>query len=143
MVSQLRYAFFPEFPVDEVSAHRFLRSIHNITIERGWSQLKFQFDANVDEFWDKGIIEGIYNTYDNRHIALARWLWSVLIQKEIKAWKNRFNAHKPRCDHQKFNPSGVAPNLAFSLYENNSGQKSSFNLFHPPLQHAANKHYHP
>jgi len=63
-----REAFFPEFPIDEVPAHRFLRSVHNITIERGWSQLKFQFDENVDLFWEQGIIEGIYDQYDDRHM---------------------------------------------------------------------------
>ncbi|KIJ37127.1 hypothetical protein M422DRAFT_260518 [Sphaerobolus stellatus SS14] len=102
LTTALREAFFPDFPVNEVP-------------------LKFQFDANVDEFWNKGFTDGIYDPYDEQHIALARWLWSVLIQKEITQWKNRFNAHKPRCDHQKFNPSGVALNVVFALYEKHGG----------------------
>ncbi|KIJ30748.1 hypothetical protein M422DRAFT_267689 [Sphaerobolus stellatus SS14] len=117
----LREAFFPDFPVDEIPAHRFLRSVHNITIEWGWSQLKFQFDANVDEFWDHGFIDGIYDPYKDEHIALARWLWARVVQKEINGWKERFNAHKPRKDPQKVNPSGVAPNIAFTLYEKYGG----------------------
>ncbi|HEV7738599.1 MAG TPA: hypothetical protein VGO47_14660 [Chlamydiales bacterium] len=52
---------------------------------------------------------------------LARWLWSALVQKEITEWKNRFNTHKPRRDPQKFNPSGVAPNIAYALYEKYGG----------------------
>ncbi|KIJ29780.1 hypothetical protein M422DRAFT_268732 [Sphaerobolus stellatus SS14] len=67
VATALREAFFPELSVDKVPAHRFLRSIHNITIERGWSQLKFQFDANVNSFWDNGLLEGIYDPYDERH----------------------------------------------------------------------------
>ncbi|KIJ40770.1 hypothetical protein M422DRAFT_256186 [Sphaerobolus stellatus SS14] len=47
--------------------------------------------------------------------SLARWLWSVLVQQEINVWKERFNAHKPRRDPQKVNPSGVSPNVAFAL----------------------------
>ncbi|KIJ38228.1 hypothetical protein M422DRAFT_176939 [Sphaerobolus stellatus SS14] len=121
LATALREAFFPELPVDEVPAHRFLKSIHNITIECGWAQLKFQFDANVDEFWDQGILQGIYDIYDDRHVVLARWLWSVLIQKEITEWKERLNAHKPRRDAQKFNPSGVALDVAFALYEKYNG----------------------
>ncbi|KIJ44634.1 hypothetical protein M422DRAFT_251928 [Sphaerobolus stellatus SS14] len=96
------------FPVDEVQ-------------HIGWSQLKIQFDANVDEFWDKGIADGIYDAYDGWHIALAQWLWSILIQQEIARWKERFNAHKPHHDAQKFNPSGVAPNVTFALYEKHGG----------------------
>jgi hypothetical protein len=59
--------FVPELSIDEIPAHRFLKSIHNITIERGWAQLKFQFDVNVDKFWDEGILNGIYNPNDDRH----------------------------------------------------------------------------
>ncbi|KIJ52906.1 hypothetical protein M422DRAFT_242852 [Sphaerobolus stellatus SS14] len=79
LATALCEAFFPEFPVNE---------------------LKFQFDANMDEFWDKGFTDGIYDPYDEQHI---------------------FNAHKPRRDHQKFNPSGVAPNVVFALYEKHGG----------------------
>ena len=68
LTTSYRETFFPELPVNEVPAHCFLKSIHNITIERGWSQLKLQFDANVDEFWDQGIIDGIYDMYDDRHM---------------------------------------------------------------------------
>ncbi|KIJ33865.1 hypothetical protein M422DRAFT_264157 [Sphaerobolus stellatus SS14] len=121
LATALWEAFFPEFPVNEIPAHCFLRSIHSITIERGWSQLKFQFDANVDEFWDRGIIEGIYDAYDEQHIALACSLWSILIQKEITTWKDRFNSHKPQCDRQKFNQSGVQLDVAFALPEKHGG----------------------
>ncbi|KIJ56056.1 hypothetical protein M422DRAFT_239247 [Sphaerobolus stellatus SS14] len=100
LATALHETFFPDFPVNE---------------------LKFQFDAKVDEFWDKGFTDGIYDPYDEQHIALARWLWSVLIQKEITQWKNRFNAHKPHHDQQKFNPSGVALNVVFALYEKHGG----------------------
>ncbi|KIJ53062.1 hypothetical protein M422DRAFT_243033 [Sphaerobolus stellatus SS14] len=105
VATALQEAFFPEFPIDE----------------RGWSQLKFQFDVNVDEFWDHGFTKGIYDVYDDAHIALARWLWAHLVQKEINAWKDRFNAHAPHKDPEKVNPSGVAPNIAFALYERYSG----------------------
>ena len=36
-------------------------------------------------------------------------------------WKERFNAHKPRWDPQKVNPSGVSPNVAFALPEKYNG----------------------
>ncbi|KIJ35154.1 hypothetical protein M422DRAFT_262532 [Sphaerobolus stellatus SS14] len=101
--------------------HDKLKRIGLAIYGRGWSQLKFQFDVNVDEFWDHGFTKGIYDVYDDAHIALARWLWAHLVQKEINAWKDRFNAHAPHKDPEKVNPSGVAPNIAFALYERYSG----------------------
>ncbi|KIJ29102.1 hypothetical protein M422DRAFT_269523 [Sphaerobolus stellatus SS14] len=121
LASALREAFFPDLSLDEIPAHRFLRSIHNITIERGWSQLKFQFDKNVEEFWQKGICEGIYDPYDDQHIGLAKWLWARIIQKEINLWKDQFNAHRTRKDPAKYNPSGVSLNVVFALYEQYGG----------------------
>ena len=43
------------------------------------------------------------------------------MQQEITAWKERFNAHTPRKDPMKVNPSGVSPNIAFALYERYHG----------------------
>jgi len=54
--------------VDELPAHRFLKSIYNITIERGWSQLKIQFCDNVKEFWARGELDGIYDPDNSRHM---------------------------------------------------------------------------
>jgi hypothetical protein len=45
-------------------AHRFLKSIHNITIERGWLRVRVQWGDNVKVFWEAG--EEIYNDMDPR-----------------------------------------------------------------------------
>jgi hypothetical protein len=49
-------------------------------------------------------------------------------------WKDRFNAHKTRRDPQKFNPSGVAPNIAFALYEKYNGINCLRNLTEDALE---------
>ena len=52
--------FSPE--MDEVAigaAHVFLKSIYNITIERGWLRVRLAWGDNVKLFWKAG--EGIYN----------------------------------------------------------------------------------
>jgi hypothetical protein len=54
-----REIFSPDLPIDELPAHRFLRSVNNITVERGWLQLRVRWGDNVKIFWDAGI--GIYN----------------------------------------------------------------------------------
>jgi len=58
---------FTDLSPDEIPAHRFLKSIYNITIERGWSQLKLQFCDNVKLFWEEGVLRGIYNTSKKEH----------------------------------------------------------------------------
>ncbi|KIJ34012.1 hypothetical protein M422DRAFT_263968 [Sphaerobolus stellatus SS14] len=96
LVTALRETFFPERPVDE-------------------------FDENVDEFWEQGIQDGIYDPFNSSQKVLALWLWALIIQKEINRWKERFNAHKTCKDSAKVNPSGVSPNVAFALYERYGG----------------------
>ena len=36
------------------AAHLFLRSVHNITIERGWLDLRREFSDNFPYFWSRG-----------------------------------------------------------------------------------------
>lgn len=53
---------------------------------------------------------------------LVQWLWSTVIQKELDTLKAKFNDHKVRMDHSKLIPSGVSPNVAFSLHEAYGGE---------------------
>ncbi|KAF8832133.1 hypothetical protein HHX47_DHR1000890 [Lentinula edodes] len=48
---------------------------------------------------------------------LARWLWSKLIQSELDDLRDKFNNHRSRKDRGKWLPSGLSPNVAFSLHE--------------------------
>jgi hypothetical protein len=63
MFSHLFY--FREYFSPELSeagleaAHRFLKSIYNITVERGWLRLRLSWGDNVKVFWEAGA--GIYN----------------------------------------------------------------------------------
>lgn len=52
--------FSPQLDLVEVGpAHRFLKSIYNITIERGWLRLRLHWGDNVRVYWAAG--QGIYN----------------------------------------------------------------------------------
>ena len=51
----LRVTFFPEWDNDELPAHRYLRSVHNIAIERSWLRLRLDFgDTAIAWFRKKG-----------------------------------------------------------------------------------------
>jgi len=116
----LREAFAAHLNLDELPAHRFVQSIHNITIERGWLRLRLQWGDNVKIFWDAGV--GLYNSSNPDQYELVQWLWPKLIQQELNTLKTRFNDHVVRKDRGKKFPSGVSPNIAYTLYEDYGGQ---------------------
>lgn len=51
------------------------------------------------------------------HSELVQWLWPKLIQQEIDELQERLNNHPTRLDRKKKLPSGVSPNVAFTLYQ--------------------------
>jgi hypothetical protein len=53
---------------------------------------------------------------------LVQWLWSTVIQKELNTLIVKFNDHKVRTDRTKLIPSGVAPNVAYSLHNAYGGE---------------------
>ncbi|KAH7903949.1 hypothetical protein BJ138DRAFT_1019807 [Hygrophoropsis aurantiaca] len=120
VATALREIFNPDLPVSEFPAHRFMRSVNNITIERGWLRLRLQWGDNVLVFWEAG--RDIYNPTDPQQYELVQWLWSTIIQKELDTLKARFNDHKVRFDADKLIPSGVSPNVAYSLMEKYGGE---------------------
>ncbi|KDQ11750.1 hypothetical protein BOTBODRAFT_176943 [Botryobasidium botryosum FD-172 SS1] len=114
LANALREEFSPHIDIEEVPAHRFLRSVHNILIERGWRLLQIQWGDNVYNEFKRG--EGtVYDPGNARHYKLTQWLWPKLIQQELDELKEKFNSHRVRRDHKKVLPSGVSPNEAYLL----------------------------
>ena len=60
-----RELFSPHLNREQLVAHMFLKSVHNITIERGWLRLHLQWGDNVKIFWDAG--SDIYNSTNHHH----------------------------------------------------------------------------
>ena len=52
---------YPDHDVDGNHVHRYLKSIHNIVIEKGWWRLHTLWGDNVVAFFEDGIKQGIYN----------------------------------------------------------------------------------
>ncbi|KAJ3924381.1 MAG: hypothetical protein NXY57DRAFT_359343 [Lentinula lateritia] len=65
----LREELASNLPIDILPVHKFLQSIHNITIERGWLRLCLDWGENVKIYWDVGA--GIYNPSDPQHNSLV------------------------------------------------------------------------
>ena len=60
-----REVFASHLSVSEIPAHKYLKSVHNITIERGWLRLRLQWGDNVKVYWDAGI--GVYVAENPAH----------------------------------------------------------------------------
>ncbi len=52
---------------DEIPAHRYVRSVHNIAIERSWLRLRLDFGDNMVQSFEKGEHMGIYKPADPDH----------------------------------------------------------------------------
>lgn len=101
-------------------AHKFLRSVHNIRIERGWVDFRQGLGHNVPHFWENG--EGVYVEGNLTHEYLAKWLWPPLIQAELDDVRDRMNNNFSRRNPDKLLPSGCSPNDAYALYEDYGGE---------------------
>lgn len=56
--------FHPEYLPHELPAHVYLRSVHNISIERAWLHLRLDFGDNAVIAFEKGALEHGYNDQD-------------------------------------------------------------------------------
>ncbi len=45
---------YSDLDIDILVAHRYLQSIYNITIERGWLRLRIEWGDNVRVIWENG-----------------------------------------------------------------------------------------
>ncbi|GJJ06685.1 hypothetical protein Clacol_000880 [Clathrus columnatus] len=115
IVNALWETFAPHLGEDAPPAHRFLRSVNNITIERGWLQLWLQWGDNVKIYWEAR--EGIYHPQDLKHFELVQWLWPKLINQELDELQDHLNNHRVRKDRTKISPSGMTPHITLSLYK--------------------------
>jgi len=59
-----RTIFHPDYDHTELPAHVYMRSVRNITIERGWLRLRLDWGDNVVTFFQKGIEDGMYHPDD-------------------------------------------------------------------------------
>ncbi|KAG8921117.1 hypothetical protein FRC02_000437 [Tulasnella sp. 418] len=116
----LREAYSPDLDANVIPPHQFLKSIHNIVVERGWLGLRLRWGDNVVEHWNDGL--EVYNPVDKKQFLLARWIWSTVIQEEVSTVREKFNWHKPRKDSKKLTPSGVEPHLAYKHPQMHGGK---------------------
>ncbi|KAJ6450144.1 hypothetical protein C8R45DRAFT_1065416 [Mycena sanguinolenta] len=120
IVNAIRDMFHPELSEAGVQAHNYLRSVHNITVERTWLRLRLEFGDNAVLNFRQGIEDLKYDADDPDQYELCQWLWPRLLQQELDKWAGFRNGVPIRKQKEKAGPSGVksmSRNEAFSLYE--------------------------
>ncbi|KAH7909728.1 hypothetical protein BJ138DRAFT_1114711 [Hygrophoropsis aurantiaca] len=122
LCNALREMFHPDYNLRELPAHIYLRSIHNIVVERSWLRLRLDWGDNVVTFFNKGIEDGFYNPDDLNQYELCQWLWPKLLRKDLQDMMDFRNSAPMRKNKHKKGPSGMSRNEAFSLYENWGGR---------------------
>ncbi|KAF8714408.1 hypothetical protein AX14_012714 [Amanita brunnescens Koide BX004] len=111
----LRDAFHPDVCGVETPAHVYVRSVHNISIERSWLRLRLEFGDSAVVAFKKAEEDGVYLPHIPEHIQLCQWLWPKLLRKLAKEFMDSRNAYRSRRDHDKPGPSGMSRNEAYSL----------------------------
>jgi len=121
LINGLRAIFHPDFDLSELPAHVYLRSVHNISIERSWLRLRLDWSDNVVMFF-KGIEDGLYNLSDPDQYELGQWLWLKLLRADLAVYMD-FRSGATTCkDKAKAGSSGMSRNEAFSMPENWGGR---------------------
>lgn len=59
-----RKIFHPDYDNSELPAHVYLRSVHNISIERSWLRLRLDWGDNAVAAFRQGEERGLYNPSD-------------------------------------------------------------------------------
>jgi hypothetical protein len=57
-----------DIPNEVIAAHRYVRSVHNIAIERSWLRLRLDIGDNIIAAFEKGEESGVYNPRDPDHV---------------------------------------------------------------------------
>ncbi|TFK59237.1 hypothetical protein BDN72DRAFT_906048 [Pluteus cervinus] len=107
--------FHPEYDLQELPAHVFLRSVHNISIERSWLNLRLNFGNTAVKAFFRGQDEGVYEPGNLQHGELCRWLWAKLLRQELQNFVALRNGSRTRTNKAKVGPSGMSRNEAYSI----------------------------
>ncbi|EDQ99971.1 uncharacterized protein LACBIDRAFT_334558 [Laccaria bicolor S238N-H82] len=118
LVNALRQIFHPDYDIGTLPAHCYLRSVHNISIERSWLRLRLDFGDNAVTEYQKGPPSGNFKPEDPVHSQLSQWLWSKTLQLALDGFTEMRNGQKMRKDNEKAGPSGCSRNEAFFLPQN-------------------------
>ncbi|KAJ7208423.1 hypothetical protein B0H12DRAFT_1205974 [Mycena haematopus] len=113
IVNAIRDMFHGNLAEAQVQAHTYLRSVHNISVERTWLRLRLDFGDSAVINFRRGSEEGKYNQDDPDHYELY-----------LDKWAKFRNGVPIRKQKNKPGPSGIkamSRNEAFTTFESWGG----------------------
>lgn len=57
-----RQCFHPDVNGHVLPPHNYVRSVHNISVERSWLRLRLDFGNNAVTVFKQGVNDGVYNS---------------------------------------------------------------------------------
>ncbi|KAK7055718.1 hypothetical protein R3P38DRAFT_2848678 [Favolaschia claudopus] len=122
VVNMLRNHYHPQYDAPETPAHVYLRSVHNVSVERSWFRLRLDFGDNAVLKFVEGSVQGWYQDDDDKdQLELSQFLWSRILQAEVDETVNFRNGAPMRSQPDKPGPSGMSRDVAFALPESWGG----------------------
>ncbi|KAF8884385.1 hypothetical protein BD779DRAFT_1741354 [Infundibulicybe gibba] len=122
LANALRSTFHDDISLEDLPAHVYLRSVHNISIERSWLRLRLDWGDNAVLKFNEGVDAGLYNPSNPNQYMLCQWLWPKLLRRTLNEFMDYRNGVRMRKDKKKPGPSGMSRNEAFSLPESWGGR---------------------
>ncbi|KAE9390278.1 hypothetical protein BT96DRAFT_833657 [Gymnopus androsaceus JB14] len=116
----LRQIYTPDLPFDQVPAFVALKSSDNVPIESSWSNMRDYNgrDLKTAILLTKDSDKQYFNPMDPLHVNLFNWVWPKIAQKSVLEFKEYWNHHRPRRQHDKILPSGEFPIKVFKFPDN-------------------------
>ncbi|KAJ7216981.1 hypothetical protein GGX14DRAFT_601649 [Mycena pura] len=121
--TSLRQAALPELSVEELPAHRSVKSVYNITRERNWRPLWEKELANVKYQYETGKIEAGYHPQDPIHQEIAIFVWGNAVQRRLDEHQREFETHHIRRQKKSLLPTGGRPKDFYEDPQTWGGQK--------------------
>ncbi|KAF8519694.1 hypothetical protein JB92DRAFT_3112223 [Gautieria morchelliformis] len=92
--------------VETLPPHRFVKSVHNITRERGWRPLWHKDLKNVLLAWREGQLEVGYIDSNPTHRMMGVWLWAQVVQSHLDNARQLNGVHRVRRQDHVLLPTG-------------------------------------
>ncbi|KAF7341610.1 hypothetical protein MSAN_02058400 [Mycena sanguinolenta] len=121
IVNTLRMLFHPEYDPVEIPPHIYLRSVHNVPVERSWYRLRLNFGDTAANDW--------HNKNDPDQYELCQFLWSRILQAVLDDALAFRNGLKIRLQRDKAGPSGMSREVVFTLPEKWGGRNCLLPIF--------------
>ncbi|KAJ6470227.1 hypothetical protein C8R47DRAFT_988782, partial [Mycena vitilis] len=102
----LRQLYLPDLELEAVPAHRSVKSVYNITRERGWRPIWEKELANVKYEYESGRMAAGYHPEDPIHKGVALWLWAKVTQSRLDGIRRENFRHHVRKQKGKLLPTG-------------------------------------